>query len=315
MLKLNPVFKDYIWGGEKLRTLYHKESELSVIAESWELSTHKDGRCTIAEGPCAGASLADFIKEKDCLGKKAVGQDELPILIKLIDAKDNLSVQVHPDDDYALQNEGDFGKTEMWYILEAEKGAQLIYGFKEDITKEQFKSYIEKNTLTDVLNVVDVVPGDVFFINPGTMHAIGKGIMIAEIQQSSNVTYRVYDYGRVGADDRPRELHIDKALQVTSLKKAEDAKTKYTLKTSNGYQRGNVASCKYFNVDLLDIYDHAELIADEETFHSLLIVEGEARVYSGQDELKVSKGDSIFIPARYGAYKVQGSCKLILSTL
>lgn len=307
MLKLNPVFKDYIWGGDKLKSLYHKKSNLDVVAESWELSTHKDGQCTIAEGSYADTTLASFIKEK--------GGDELPILIKLIDAKDNLSVQVHPDDTYALKNEGDFGKTEMWYVLEAEEGAQLVYGFKKDITKEEFKKYIETNTLTEVLNTVGVEKGDVFFINPGTMHAIGKGIMIAEIQQSSNVTYRVYDYGRVGIDGKPRELHIDKAIEVTTLTKADKAKVEYNLEKYKGYSKGVIASCKYFTVELLEVVSEALMAADSLSFHSLLIVEGKVNIISDKHTITADKGDSIFIPAKYGDYKIEGKGKVILSTL
>jgi len=307
MLKLNPVFKDYIWGGDKLKTLYHKKSDLSVVAESWELSTHKDGQCTIAEGPYEGKTLASYINEK--------GGEDLPILIKLIDAKDNLSVQVHPDDAYALKNEGDFGKTEMWYVLEAEEGAKLVYGFKEDITKEAFKKYIETNTLTEVLNAVEVKKGDVFFINPGIMHAIGKGIMIAEIQQSSNVTYRVYDYGRVGIDGKPRELHIDKAIEVTTLTKADKAKVAYSLEKYEGYSKGILASCKYFTVELLDVAGEAEMVADDQSFHSLLILEGKVNITSDKDTMTANKGESIFIPARYGKYKIQGKGQVILSTL
>lgn len=317
MLKLNPVFKDYIWGGSKLKSLYHKKSDLDIVAESWELSTHKDGQCIISEGPHTGKTLVEYIKEKgkSVLGTKAGQSEELPILIKLIDARDNLSVQVHPDDAYALRNEGDFGKTEMWYVLEAEEGAKLVYGFKKDITKDEFKRYIETNTLTDVLNAVDVKSGDVFFINPGTMHAIGKGIMIAEIQQSSNVTYRVYDYGRVGADGKPRELHVDKALEVTSLVKADQAKTKYSLKRYQGFGKGVLASCKYFTVELLEVENEAVLTVGSESFNSLLVLEGEAEIFSDKETLSVKKGDSVFIPASYGAYRIVGKSQVIISTL
>lgn len=317
MLKLNPVFKDYIWGGDKLKKLYHKSSNLESVAESWELSTHKDGQCVIAEGEYAGQTLSSYIKDKGkaVLGESCSTEEELPILIKLIDAKDNLSVQVHPDDSYAVKNEGDLGKTEMWYILEAEKGAQLIYGFKKDITKKAFRQYIVDNTLTDVLNAVNVQKGDVFFINPGTMHAIGKGIMIAEIQQSSNVTYRVYDYGRIGTDGKPRELHVEKAIEVTTLEKADKAKVQYSFKDYEGYLKATLAMCKYFTVQLLDIKSEAKMVTDQTSFNSLLVVEGEAKLYSDKETLTVKKGDSIFIPAGYGKYTIEGTSQMILSTL
>lgn len=317
MLKLEPIFKDYIWGGNKLKTLYDKKSDLDILAESWELSTHKAGPCTIAEGPYAGKTLAAYIEEKGkvVLGTHGEAADELPILIKLIDAKDNLSVQVHPDDAYATLNEGDLGKTEMWYILEAEEGAQLVYGFKEDMTKETFKEYIANNTLTEVLNYVDVKKGDVFFIKPGTMHAIGKGIMIAEIQQSSNVTYRVYDYGRVGLDGKPRELHVERAVEVTTLEKANKAKVEYTLAAGEGYARGVLATCKYFTVERIDVTEEITLEAEETSFHSLLVLEGELKIYSDTEVIHAKKGESIFIPASYGAYKIKGQGQVILSTI
>ena len=317
MLKLNPIFKDYIWGGDKLKELYHKSSDLANIAESWELSTHKDGQCVIAEGEYTGETLSSYIKKKgkEVLGENCSTDEGLPILIKLIDAKDNLSVQVHPDDTYAVKNEGDLGKTEMWYILEAEKDAQLIYGFKKDITKEDFKQYITDNTLTDVLNAVNVQKGDVFFINPGTMHAIGKGIMIAEIQQSSNVTYRVYDYGRVGADGKPRELHVEKAIEVTTLEKAEKPRVQYSFEDCEGYSKATLAACSYFTVQLINITSEAKMVTDTRSFHSLLVVEGEAKLYSETDRLTVKKGDSIFIPAGYGKYTIEGTSQMILSTL
>lgn len=317
MLKLNPIFKDYIWGGDKLKTLYGKQSELDKVAESWELSTHKDGECTIVEGIYKGKTLSAYIEEvgPEVLGTHSKTKDDLSILIKLIDAKDNLSVQVHPNDEYALAHEGDLGKTEMWYILEADEGAQLVYGFKKDMTRESFEAYIRNNTLTDVLNYVDVQKGDVFFIEPGTMHAIGKGIVIIEVQESSNVTYRVYDYGRVGVDGKPRALHIDQALEVTHLAKANQAKTLYELEEKMGYKAGTLVECEYFTVKKLNISNQVELKADETSFHSLIITDGAFKVFSDTEQVLVKKGDSLFIPAHYGTYRIEGQGEVILSTI
>lgn len=317
MLKLNPVFKDYIWGGTKLKTLFGKKSELPKVAESWELSTHKDGQCTIVEGPLAGQTLASYIKTngKSVLGTHATVDNELPILIKLIDARDNLSVQVHPDDAYAISHEGDLGKTEMWYIIDAEEGAQLVYGFKRDMTKESFEAAIKGETLTDDLNYVDVKKGDVFFIEPGTMHAIGKGILIGEIQESSNVTYRVYDYGRKGNDGKPRQLHIDKAMEVTNLTKASQSKVNYTLEEEEGYSHSILAECKYFIVERLDIQKEVTLSSDETSFHSLLILDGDLEISHDNEMIEAHKGDSIFIPANFGTYQMKGHGEVILSTI
>jgi len=316
MYKIEPVFKDYIWGGQRLREAYGKESELELIAESWELSTHPSGICSILVDD-AKESLSEYIKQygKAVLGDKCQGVDEIPILIKLIDAKDNLSVQVHPDDAYARKYENDLGKTEMWYVLEAEEGAQLVYGFKEDITKEIFKESIKKNTLSNYLNYVNVHKGDVFFITPGTMHAIGKGIMIAEIQESSNVTYRVYDYGRVGADGKPRELHVDKALEVTCLTHAEESVKTYEMAKREGAYVGTLASCEYFTVSRIQLEESLHLLADDCSFHHLLIVEGEVVVEKAGKQVVGHKGDSFFVPAHLGEYSVSGKGDIILSTL
>ena len=209
-IKLKPAFKDYLWGGTRLRDDFGKDCDFDKIAESWELSCHKDGNSVVADGEFAGLTLAQYIEKegKSVLGTNCEKFENFPILIKLIDAKDNLSVQVHPNNEYAQRVEGEYGKTEMWYVLDAAPGAQLIYGFKEKISKEAFKAAIENNTLPQVLNHVDIHKGDVFFIEAGTVHAIGKGALIAEIQQNSNVTYRVYDYDRRGADGKPPELPV-----------------------------------------------------------------------------------------------------------
>ena len=216
-MKLTAPCKDYLWGGNRLREEYGKVSDADKIAESWELSCHKDGQSVIADGEFKGLTLSELIEKqgKEVLGDNCKKFDNFPILIKLIDAKDNLSVQVHPNNDYALRVEGEYGKTEMWYIVDCEEGASLYYGFSREISKEEFVERIEQKTLLEVLNKVEVQKGDVLFIEPGTIHAIGKGNLIAEIQQNSNVTYRVYDYGRKGADGKERDLHIEKALQVT----------------------------------------------------------------------------------------------------
>ena len=217
ILKLKPAFKDYIWGGTKLRDDFGFKSDLKKIAEGWMLSCHKDGENIIDGGKFDGKTLSEVINEtgKDILGTKAQKYDFFPILIKLIDAKDNLSVQVHPNDDYALRVEGEYGKTECWYVIDCDEGAELIYGFKKKISNEEFRKRIEDNTFLDIVNHVKVKKGEFFFIESGTLHAIGKGILLAEIQQNSNTTYRVYDYNRLGADGKPRELHTEKALDVT----------------------------------------------------------------------------------------------------
>lgn len=305
ILKLKPECKDYLWGGDKLREEYNIESDLHPLAEGWMLSTHKDGASTIVNGEFSGKTLTEYIAEKgkSVLGKNCEKFEDFPILIKFIDAKNNLSIQVHPSNEYALKNEKQYGKTEMWYILEAEPEAFLYYGFKENLSKEEFKKRIENNTLTESLNAVPVKKGDMFFIPAGTLHAIGKGIVIAEIQQNSNVTYRVYDYGRVGADGKPRELHIDKALDVTEC-----------CSPKNDFDfGGHLAKCEYFTTDV--VTGNANGIADENSFVSILVTDGKGNLSCGNENFEIKKGDSYFIDANSGEWNLSGNATCLITTV
>lgn len=318
-IKLNPAFKDYLWGGTKLRDEYGKKCDLDKVAESWELSCHKDGCSVVADGEYAGLTLPQYIEKagKAVLGTDCEKFEYFPILIKLIDAKQNLSVQVHPDNDYAMRVEGEYGKTEMWYVVDCEPGAGLLYGFKHEISKEEFRRRIEDNTLLEVTNRVEVHPGDVFFIEAGTLHAIGEGILIAEIQQNSNTTYRVYDYGRVGADGKPRQLHIEKAIDVTRLAPATRPCGRPQAKPE-AFEGGSVlplASCDYFTVKEMEVTSHAALMADEKSFHSLLLLDGSLTLSMGGEKLEMKKGASVFVPAGSGDYTLTGKGRLILTTV
>lgn len=315
-IKLTAPLKDYIWGGTRLVSEYGKKTDLAKVAESWELSCHKDGSSVIANGEFAGMTLPDWLKnqEKSVLGTNCARFENFPVLIKLIDAKENLSVQVHPNNDYALRVEGEYGKTEMWYIVACEPGAQLQYGFRQEITQAEFAARIQDNTLLEVTNGVEVHPGDVFFIEAGTLHAIGAGILIAEIQQNSNTTYRVYDYGRVGADGKPRPLHIEKALEVTKLAPpSRPAKPMGAPKKEDGYTSVLLAECEYFTVYSLEIESGAKLNADSQSFHSLLCLEGDFILHSPHGDLKFGKGESVFLQADFGEYQLSGKGKLLLT--
>ena len=315
-LKLIPAFKDYIWGGTKLRTDFNKACDLDKVAESWELSCHKEGNSVIANGEFKGLTLAEYVAKegREVLGTNCSRFENFPILIKLIDAKDNLSVQVHPNNDYALRVEGEYGKTEMWYIVDCDEAASLLYGFKNDISKEEFAERIKNNTLLEVTNSIPVKKGDVFFIEAGTLHAIGKGIVIAEIQQNSNTTYRIYDYGRVGNDGKPRQLHVEKAVEVTDLCPAKPYPIGETIEKI-GYKSTLLASCEYFTVNSLDIQTTADLTVDDSSFHSILVLDGYVNLTYDGKEIKLSKGDSIFIPADFGKYSIIGECKIILTSI
>lgn len=316
-IRLKPAFKDYLWGGTRLRDDFGKDCDFDKIAESWELSCHKDGNSVVADGEFAGLTLAEYIEKqgKSVLGTNCEKFENFPILIKLIDAKDNLSVQVHPNNEYAMRVEGEYGKTEMWYIVDCDDGAELLYGFKHNITKEEFRKRIETNTLLEVTNSVPVKKGDVFFIEAGTLHAIGKGILIAEIQQNSNTTYRIYDYGRVGADGKPRQLHIDKAVEVTDLCPATPYPQSEAVR-KDGWSEKLLSSCRYFTVHALDIESKAALEATDKSFVHILILEGDC-VFSSADSdaVKLTKGDSLFIPAGLGRFELTGKCSAIMTNI
>ena len=304
--------KDYLWGGNRLRE-YGKVSDKDKIAESWELSCHPDGESIIADGASAGMTLTQFLgAHPEALGARAARFDRFPVLIKLIDARDNLSVQVHPDNEYALRVEGEYGKTEMWYIVDAEPGAQLIYGFAREITREEFRRAIEENMLLDAVRQVPVHPGDVFFIPAGTLHAIGKGILIAEVQQNSNTTYRVYDYGRVGADGKPRALHVDKALEVTNLTPIAD-RVPAPVRDAGGYTAQELGACGYFHVEKLCIRTRAQLSAGDAFMH-VLVLSGKGQLTAEDTAYSLDKGTSVFVPAGT-AFAIEGDCTVILTTV
>ena len=293
--KLYPECKDYIWGGEKLKKKYGKQTNKTPCAESWELSFHKDGLTRLANGK----TLAETVTEKD-LGENVNVFPFFPMLIKFIDAKENLSVQVHPSDEYALAHENSFGKTEMWYIVEAEKGAGIYLGFNRDVTKEEYETAIKENRLTELLNFYEVKAGECYFIPSGTIHAIGKGCLICEIQQNSNLTYRVYDYGRKDKNGSERELHIEKALQVTKL-----TKHKNTPLTGD-----TLGASKYFTVKKLCVKNEV-LRADNKTFQCLTCVKGQGEI----DGQALQTGDSFFVPANFGEYTLKGDMEIIMTEI
>lgn len=311
IIKLKPSFKDYLWGGTKLKTEYGKEYDGDILAESWELSCHPAGPSYVDSGEYKGDTLSEYIlmEGKKITGTHARKYDEFPILIKFIDAKKDLSIQVHPDDDYALKNEGQYGKTEMWYIMECDEGSFVYYGFSREVSKEEFQERIKNKTLPEVLNKVEVQKGDVLFIEPGTIHAIGKGNVIAEIQQNSNVTYRVYDYGRKGPDGKERDLHIEKALQVT--------KTVPILRKKSF--EPHIVSCPYFTVDklVLDGQRMKKVFGeiDKTSFVSILVMEGEGTIRDKEETLAFKKGDSLFVTANTGEYELEGAFEALVTTV
>ena len=309
LLKCRPSIKSYLWGGDRLKKEWGFETDAEIAAEAWMLSCHPDGPSVITNGAFAGKTLPEALAAMGpaALGTRAEG-DGLPILIKLIDARKPLSIQVHPDDAYAMEHEHQRGKTEMWYILDAEEGAFLYYGFSQDVTEEEFRERIRSDSLTEILKAVPVHKGDVFFIPPGTLHAIGAGILIAEIQQSSNVTYRVFDYGRRDAKGQTRQLHIEQAVAVTK-------RTECTPVPAAPH----LASCPFFTVDHLALdgknLSQAGGTVTEESFLSILVIGGSGSITLGSDGERVPcrKGDSLFLPASSGSWTAEGELEILLT--
>ena len=308
--KLQPACKDYLWGGRRLITHYKKETTLDILAETWELSCYPDAPSVIADGPYAGKPLSALIEEEGktrILGTRGGAFEDFPVLVKFIDAAKPLSIQVHPDDAYAKAHGEPFGKNEMWYILHAEPDAFLYLGFRKEITEADFRARIADQTLTDVLNRVPVHPGDSFFIKAGTLHAIGAGITLAEIQQNSNATYRVFDYGRTDKDGNTRPLHVEQALAVTKRVPYEPQTDAYP----------HVAVCPSFTVDRLYLdggrLSRADGTADDVSFLHLLVTDGEGTLRTDDGTVPFRKGDSLFITAGTGDYAIDGTCDILFT--
>ena len=314
--QLSPAFKDYLWGGTKLRDVYGKYCDFDKVAESWELSTHPAGESTLAGGDHPGLTLSQYFQQfPEVLGKNARAFRDFPVLIKLIDAKDPLSIQVHPSDEYALRVEGEYGKTEMWVIVDCEPGAFLYFGVNRPVSKEEFQQRIENNTVLEVLNKVEVHPGDVFFIQSGTIHAIGAGILICEIQQNSNCTYRVYDYDRRGADGKPRELHVEKALEVSRFTPSPRQETVAGEETVPGGKKRPLAACNYFATQRLTVDTAMELEVGEDSFASLIVLTGSGTAAGPENQVSFVPGDSLFVPAGTGKVTLTGPCTVVKTTV
>ena len=310
---LRPSGKDYLWGGQRLNTEFEKNIDMNPLAETWECSTHPDGPSFVTSGEFEGKCLMEVLKmHPEYLGTRHEGECELPILIKFIDAKSDLSVQVHPDDEYAKECEnGQLGKTEMWYVLDASKEAKLVYGLYRDCSEVEIRKAIETGTLGKYLQTVPVKKNDVFFIQSGTIHAIGAGCLIAEIQENSNLTYRLYDYDRVGKDGKKRELHVDKAMKVANLRSsAEPKQPMRVLKYQQGVASELLTRCKYFEVYRMLVNTERRQVvhykADKMGFRVLLCVNGCGSIMTGKQILQFYKGDCIFVPADSALLTIHG---------
>ena len=317
-LLLRPAGKDYLWGGSRLNDEFEKGIDLSPVAETWECSTHPDGPSYVVGGEFDGMKLAEVLRNHpEYLGERHRGMTELPILIKFIDAKKDLSVQVHPTDEYAREHEkGQLGKTEMWYVLDAGRDAKLVYGLKRDSSEAEVRKAIANGTLMNYLQQVPVRKDDLFFIEAGTIHAIGAGTLVAEIQENSNLTYRLYDYDRTGKDGKKRELHIDKALKVANLKSsAEPRQPLRVLRYRQGVALELLTRCKYFEVYRMLINTErrqkVHYRADEIAFRVLLCVNGCGTISCEDGSMEFYKGDCIFVPADSEVLTISGQAQFL----
>ena len=318
ILKLKPSGKDYIWGGHKLVDNYGKEMTGDRLAETWELSCHPDGPSFVANGEDAGKTLRQYIEEhgKKVLGTNCERFEDFPILTKFIDAQDNLSIQVHPDNEYALKNEGQYGKTEMWYVVDADKGARLRSGFAKQVTPAQYEASVEDNTITDILAEYEIHPGDLFFLPAGRVHSIGAGAFIAEIQQTSDITYRIYDFNRKDADGNTRELHTELAKGAIDYTVLPDYRTKYEQVQD---RETELVSCPYFTTSLCDLtapltLDYAAL----DSFVVVICVEGKGMIADDSgNEMPIHQGETVLLPATVKSLRVvpEGKLKMLTSCI
>lgn len=318
------VGKDYLWGGNRLKDDFGKDYGIYPLAESWECSTHPNGESLVASGPYIGLTLAKVLKKHPkYLGNNNFNKKgQLPILIKFIDAKSDLSIQVHPSDEYAKEKEhNQLGKTEMWYVLDSKEGSTLTYGFHKDMSRDSVKKAIESNNIEKFLNKVKIHPNDLFLINAGTIHAINAGALIVEIQESSDLTYRVYDYDRRDKNGNKRELHVNKALDVLNYNKMDKpSQPLRVLKYKPGYANELLIRCKYFQVERILINteivrDYIDFDVDPSSFEVFVCCSGQGSVSDGTNYFfNFYKGDTIFIPATCKKFRVNGKASLLKVT-
>jgi len=310
-LLFTPILKDRIWGGTKLSSLLHKDIQSQTTGESWEISTVPGDISVVGNGKLAGKTLEELLDmdPEALLGKAVFSRfgTAFPLLFKFLDAKEDLSIQLHPNDELARIRHNSYGKTEMWYVMQADPDSRIIVGFEDEASPEEYLHHLEHKTLTRILKEVKVAPGDVFFLKTGTIHAIGAGIVIAEIQQTSDITYRVYDWDRVDADGKSRELHIDLALEAIDYT-VSDAKREYSkiVNTANP-----VIDCPYFTTRFIPLEGELTLQKTADSFTVLVCTEGTFSIRTNGMETAFQKGDTVLIPAVLTDFQLRGSASLL----
>ncbi len=324
-LKLKAALKDYIWGGRRLIEEFNKETDLETVAESWELAARDEGESVIINGRYKNFTMREYVKElgQIVLGERAKRFSTFPLMVKILDAKETLSVQVHPSNEEAKTLPNAEGKTELWYIMDAKPGAKLLFGVKEKMTQEEFAEHIKNNTLLEKCNYAEPKKGDVMLVTPGTLHAIGAGILLLEVQQNSNTTYRAYDYDRRGKDGKPRELHVKEATQVVKLDPPK-SNTEKTVKLEDigDAERIEIGNNEHFRAEHIMLNGNAEFFTDKNTFKTFTVIAGDMtlsvtgdELAKDEKELKLNMGDTVFLPANMGKFKISGNSEFIMSDI
>ncbi|MEZ4793203.1 MAG: type I phosphomannose isomerase catalytic subunit [Gelidibacter sp.] len=304
-LKFKPILKDRIWGGEKLKSLLNKNSKLSNIGESWEISDVEGDTSIACNGSLEGQSLKHLLStyKEDLIGVQnyRIFENKFPLLIKFIDAKEDLSIQLHPNDELAAKRHNSFGKTEMWYVMQADEGSNLIVGFNQKVTPELYLEHLKNKTLTEILNFDKVKAGDTYFIEVGRIHAIGAGVMLAEIQQTSDVTYRVYDWDRTDEQGNERELHNDLALDAIGFDMPDDFRINYQKEKNHS---NKMVSCPYFTTNYLKIGTTIQKKNTHDSFIIYMCVDGDAEIKTASHSENIKKGETILLPAAISSYQI-----------
>lgn len=310
-LQFYPIFKDRIWGGKKLDTFLLKEIPSTITGESWEISALENDVSIVCSGNFKGKSLNEMIDlyPEEVLGTKVYKQfgKQFPLLFKFLDAKKDLSIQVHPNDELAKKRHDSFGKTEMWYVVQADENAELIVGFKEKSSPEEYLKSVKEDKIVSLLDVKKVAKGDAYFLHTGTIHAIGAGTLIAEIQQASDITYRIYDFERVGADKKKRELHTDLALEAINYNVVE-AKKEYAREPN---QHNKIVECEYFTTNFIPLQGSVDFHTDKQSFRVLMCVEGTFSIPLNGVSYFCTKGETVLIPAAIDQFTINGTATVL----
>jgi mannose-6-phosphate isomerase len=310
-LQFEPILKERIWGGTKLKTFLNKPITSNITGESWEISTVENDVSVVANGSLKGKSLNELINEfpEAVLGTKVYAQfgKQFPLLFKYLDAREDLSIQLHPNDELAKKRHNSFGKTEMWYVMQADTDARLIVGFKEKSSPEEYIKNLNNKTLLSILDTKKVKQGDVFMLDTGTIHAIGAGIVIAEIQQTSDITYRVYDFDRVDASGKTRELHIDLALEALNYEKIQSQR--FYSKTEN--VANEIVNCNYFTTNFIPLDGNIEIHKNQTSFTVYMCVEGDFKLTFDNESYNYEKGDTLLIPAAITDFQLSGKASIL----